>query len=199
MMRETFFLQSESSWELASGYLCISNTKREKHWQKWKAHSHLEHQMSPLCFWARSALSCPWDRLPPVCLTCPGKCLHAGRATSQQSGPGNLRGLPAAAESRTDVHAFLQDPGLARGGSLSVWPGLCLQFIYSAAYAGSAHKGSSNPLYSLWSPLHSPKLPFAAISPLWFIREAAVMFSIFLTLESNGLTLPASYHLPWVR
>ena len=66
--------------------------------------------------------------------------MHANRAMFQESRPRNLGGLKPAADRLTDVQVFLQDPGLAKGREpLCVARALTAQFIYSAAYAGSAH------------------------------------------------------------
>lgn len=75
--------------------------------------------------------------------------------------PGILGGLRPAADRLTDVQVFLQDPGLAKGGSLSGWPMLCLLGLFILQQMLAQHIKAA-PIFRLgFSP------PSTLVSRLW--------------------------------
>lgn len=131
------FLTVQSSWELANDNLCINDNKRNKNWQKQKAHRHLEHQMTHYIS-GPAAPVLPTGQ-SPACLSPQRDVWTQKKPRSNNLAPGTSVVSDLQWTGQQMCRSFFKIPGLARVRSLSAWPGLCLQLIDSAADAGSAH------------------------------------------------------------
>lgn len=113
--------------------------------------------------------------------------------------PQKFCGLRPAADRLTDVQVFLQDPGLARGGSFSVWPGLCPHSLFIQQHMLAQHIKAA-PIFHVHF-----RCPLTLISCLlqrshpYGLQGEQLWFFFLWTFEPNSLTLPPSYPLAWIR
>lgn len=138
---------------------------------------------------------------PPVCLSPSSREILLPRESHiPKLQPQKFCGLRPAVDRPAGVQVFLPDPGLARGGGLSLWGlGFACNGLFILQHmlaqrseaAPIVHVHFSRPL-TLLSRLLQRSHPYG-------LQGKQLWLFILWTFEPNGLTLPPSYPVPRIR